>query len=58
MIRGEECERGWRGRETDIDWLGNKRIEAVEMEEGQREREREMDQDRIHKTKKDWLKEE
>lgn len=31
VIRGEECERGrWRGRETDIEWLGNKRIEADE----------------------------
>ena len=36
MIRGEECERGrWKGGETDIEWLGNKQIEADEMEEGQ-----------------------
>lgn len=29
VIRGEECERGrWRGTQTDIEWLGNKRIEA------------------------------
>lgn len=39
VIRGEECGRGrWRGSETDIEWLGNKRIEADEMEVGQRER--------------------
>lgn len=40
VIRGEECERGrWKGRETDIEWPGNKRIEADEMEEGQSRRE-------------------